>query len=182
MQASVNHLASYVKQFWPVKSFWCNGLDKSLEKKEECLKEEYVFESVLILKLYEYNLPVESYFLMGVGKKKNSPGVPWLIYLSAIFSCRFNYSRWRANDKHAVHSQVWNNNDTFSLKISLCPKQWRKIILLPCTVIFHFYTENQVAGVLYWCGIHAPEHGWILGNLTTALNITGQCFKIKKSN
>ena len=38
MQASVNHLASYVKQLWPVKSFWCNGLDKLLEKKKNAWK------------------------------------------------------------------------------------------------------------------------------------------------
>ena len=42
-----------------MKSFWCNGLAKPLEK-EECLKEEYVYENLMILKLYEYNLPAET--------------------------------------------------------------------------------------------------------------------------
>lgn len=64
MQASINRLALYVKQFYLLKCFWFNGLDQPLEK-EKCLKEEHVLENLMILKLYEYNLPTESHFLRG---------------------------------------------------------------------------------------------------------------------
>lgn len=53
MQASLNHLALYVKQFGS--QLLVQPFDKPLEK-EDCWK-KYVLENLRILKLYEYNPP-----------------------------------------------------------------------------------------------------------------------------
>lgn len=106
-------------------------------KKRKAGTKNVVPENVMILKLSGWNFPAERVTFWG-GKENKSPGFQWLIYLSALFSCRFTYFEWRANNECAVHSQVWIIMACFLLKFCKSPKQWRKMHVLYSTVSFLF--------------------------------------------
>lgn len=130
------------------------------QKKEECLKEEYVFESVLILKLVNI-ISCRELLSEGQKEKTHSGFHGSFIYLLFLAAGSIISDEELMTNMLCIHKfEIIMTH--FLLKFHCVLNNEERSFCFSCTVIFRFYTENQVAGVLLMESMHLNMDGFLV--------------------